>query len=202
MDSGPNNSVPTPPLWGGLPATNWVMECWVLPVGTGAPQSRTDSQFMSTGTGHFGGTPGGAAFRSHFTTDGNGNDAIELRAESIGVGAGPIGDPVIIVPDRWTHLAVVNDAGVTTFYVNGVANGARRIRVSPPERGSVHRVGPGHRSPLQRLPRRTPLFHLRARGIYCGRPAAAAAGARIYQQAAIGLRLGWRSGPLRNGDGP
>jgi Concanavalin A-like lectin/glucanases superfamily len=138
---GPNNSVPTPPLWGDLPATDWVMECWVLPVGTGAPQNRTESQFMSTGTGHFGGTPGGAAFKSRFTTDGNGNDAIELRAESIGVDAGPIGDPVVIVPDRWTHLAVVNDGGATTFYVNGVATGEPHLSVSPPS--GVPYIGSG-----------------------------------------------------------
>ena len=140
---GPGNSVPGPELW-SLPAKNWVMECWVLPVGTGGVVNRTTSQFMSTGSGHFGGKPGGAAFRTRVTTDENGNEAVELRADAIGVGDAEnftIGEPVVVDGTRWTHLAVVNNDGVTTFYVNGVASGEASSLVSAPS--GVPYIGSG-----------------------------------------------------------
>ena len=34
-----------------------------------------------------------------------------------------VGDPTPLEANRWTHLAIVRDRGVTTFYVNGVAHG-------------------------------------------------------------------------------
>ena len=140
---GPNNTVPPPEQW-SLPATNWVMECWVLPVETGAVRNRTDAQFMSTGSGQFGGAPGGAAFRTRFVTDDQGNGAVEIRCDAIGVGAEAnftIGDPVVVPSDRWTHVAVVNDNGTCTYYVNGVASGATADNVSAPS--GVPYIGSG-----------------------------------------------------------
>ena len=140
---GANNTVPTPEQW-GLPATNWVMECWVLPVDTGAVRGRTDAQFMSTGSGHFGGRPGGAAFRTRYTTDDQGEGAVEIRCDAIGVGAEAnftIGDPKVVPTDRWTHVAVVHDNGVATFYVNGVASGSPAEGVSAPS--GVPYIGSG-----------------------------------------------------------
>lgn len=140
---GPNNSVPPPDQW-RLPATNWVMECWVLPVGTGAARNGSSSQFMSTGSSQFGGTPGGVAFRTRVAVDENGDEAVELRADAIGVGElanFTIGDPVVVSTTRWTHLAAVNNNGVTTFYVNGVASGEPSSEVSAPS--GVPYIGSG-----------------------------------------------------------
>src|SRR5688572_7043516 len=128
---GPNNTVPLPELW-SLPATNWVMEAWVLPVNDGASGGHTASQFVSTGSPHFGGRPGGAALR---TTYNPGDNTITISAHSIGPLATDnfvIGEPVVTDTNRWIHVAVVNDNGVTTFYTNGVASGISTNGVTAP----------------------------------------------------------------------
>ncbi len=133
---GPNNTVPPPDQW-SLPPTNWVMECWVLPVGTGGVLDHATAQFMSTGSGQFGGTPGGAAFR---TAD-NGDGTITVTANSLGAAGHVIGDPLIVDKSRWVHVAVVNDNGVTTFYADGLAHGATSTDVSAPS--GVPYIGSG-----------------------------------------------------------
>lgn len=115
---GGNGTVPGPELW-GLPATNWVMEAWVLPVGTGASGGGGSSQLISTGSGQFGGVAGGAAFKLSYNFD----DTYTLTAVDIGLAGTPIGNPVVVDNGTWTHLAVVNVEGTVTFYVNGFANG-------------------------------------------------------------------------------
>src|SRR3954466_12207110 len=60
---GPNNSPPTAAQW-SPPATNWVAEAWVMPV-----DGRTSGEIFNTGTGQFGGTPGGVAFRSRLDSE-------------------------------------------------------------------------------------------------------------------------------------
>ncbi len=137
---GPNNTVPTPDLW-SLPSTNWVMEAWVLPVNDGGSGGRTDSQFVSTGSPHFGGRPGGAALR---TTYNPGDNTITISAH--GIGPLPtdnfmIGEPVVTDTNRWIHVAVVNDNGVTTFYTNGVASGTSTNGVTAPS--GVPYIGSG-----------------------------------------------------------
>jgi hypothetical protein len=137
---GPNNSVPPASQW-SLPPTNWVVEVWVMPVGTGGSADHADSQFVSTGSGQFGGTPGGIAFRTHYNSD---DDTVIGRVDSIGPNPSnnfTIGDPVVLSRDHWTHLAAVNDNGVTTFYVNGVANGAPSSDVTAPS--GVPYIGSG-----------------------------------------------------------
>lgn len=134
---GPNNTVPAPGLW-SLPAVNWVMEAWVHPVGTGAVRGGAGAQFLSTGSGQFGGTQGGAAFRTEYNF---GDNTIAIRADSIGDGAATIGTPVVTTPGRWIHVAVVNDNNVTTFYVNGVASGDPSTTVSAPS--GVPYIGSG-----------------------------------------------------------
>ena len=132
---GPN-TVPPPELW-SLPATDWVMEAWVLPVGTGGSNGGANSQLVSTGSGQFGGPPGGVAIRSVF----NGDETMTITAEALGGNAHIIGDPVIIDTKRWVHLAVVNDNGVTTFYKSGVASGSPSNDVSAPS--GVPYIGSG-----------------------------------------------------------
>jgi hypothetical protein len=137
---GPNNTVPTPDLW-SLPATNWVMEAWVLPVNDGASGFHTASQFLSTGSPHFGGRPGGAAFRTQYNP---GDNTITISAHSIGPAGADnfvIGEPVVTDTNRWIHVAVVNDNGVTTFYTNGVASGSSTNGVTAPS--GVPYIGSG-----------------------------------------------------------
>jgi hypothetical protein len=144
---GANNTVPTPAQW-SLPATNWVMECWVLPLNDGRSGGALDqdgavAQFMSTGTGHFGGTPRGAAFR---TTYDLATDTVIIRAHAIGPDAAsnfPIGEPIASDKKRWIHVAVVNDNGVFTFYTNGVACGASTNYNLGPIVGTVPYIGSG-----------------------------------------------------------
>jgi len=144
---GANNTVPTPAQW-SLPATNWVMECWVLPQNdgrSGGPldQDGVGAQFMSTGTGHFGGTPRGAAFR---TTYDAASDTVIIRADAIGPDAASnfqIGDTVASDKTKWIHVAVVNDAGVFTFYTNGVACGASTNYNTGEIVGTVPYIGSG-----------------------------------------------------------
>ncbi|HEX2749779.1 MAG TPA: LamG-like jellyroll fold domain-containing protein [Verrucomicrobiales bacterium] len=133
---GPNNSVPTPDLW-SLPATNWAMEAWVLPVGTGASGGGASSQIVSTGSGQFGGMAGGAAFKLNNNFDGT----YTITAVDIGQSNLPIGDPVITDGGTWLHLAVVNVDGTDTFYVNGVAHGLPLEGASAP--GGVPYIGSG-----------------------------------------------------------
>ncbi|MDB6038540.1 MAG: Immunoglobulin I-set domain protein [Verrucomicrobiales bacterium] len=137
---GPNNTPPPTNLW-SLPASNWVVEVWVKPVGTGGSAGHTDAQFVSTGSPHFGGKPGGVAFRTHYNSD---DDTVIGRVDSIGSSASDnftIGDTTVLSKDHWTHLAAVNDNGVTTFYVNGVANGPSTNNVTAPS--GVPYIGSG-----------------------------------------------------------
>jgi hypothetical protein len=123
-----SNGAPPTPAQFGLPAQNWSMEAWVLPVDDGASGGGTNSQLVSTGSNQHLGTPGGAAFRSSY----NGDNTITLTAVDIGQSNIPIGDPVITDNGTWIHLAVVNTNGTDTFYVNGVAKGLPLENASAP----------------------------------------------------------------------
>src|SRR5688500_13618212 len=115
---GPNNTPPTAAQW-SLPASNWVVEAWVMPA-----EGRNTSEILNTGTGQFGATPGGIAFRTRLD-DATGEYMVRLDS----IGPSPdnrftIGDEALLPRTRFTHLAAVNQAGAVTFYVNGVATGA------------------------------------------------------------------------------
>lgn len=99
-----------------FPATNYVLEAWVLPVGTGGTAGNVNSQIASTGDGT------GIGFRTTYNPD---DDTIQLRLDAFSPGSTvTIGSPVLADRTRWTHVAAVNDNGTVTFYVNGVASGA------------------------------------------------------------------------------
>jgi hypothetical protein len=125
--TGPTSSISA--LWGSFnraaaamwqdpwtfPATNYVLEAWVLPVGTGGTNNNVNSQFASTGDGT------GIAFRTLYNAD---DDTITLSLVTIASGtATTVGTPVLADRSRWMHVAGVNDNGMVTFYVNGVASG-------------------------------------------------------------------------------
>ncbi|MCX6922682.1 MAG: hypothetical protein NT154_05620, partial [Verrucomicrobia bacterium] len=128
------DTVPTMAMW-NFDYTNFVMECWVLPIGNGCLNGppfggQRHSQFLCTGTGEYGGRPGGARFV--IDDDGAGNpNSVQITAQAIGPATTNnfnIGNSVTLDTNRWMHLAVVVDStsgnAVTTFYVNGVAHGA------------------------------------------------------------------------------
>ncbi|HEV7925625.1 MAG TPA: LamG-like jellyroll fold domain-containing protein [Verrucomicrobiae bacterium] len=96
------------------PATNYVIELWCLPNYPGSLGGNGAWLFCS-------GSSGGVTF--DLTNDGEGG--MVLTAQIVPLSSGvEIGDPWVVDTNRWTHLAVVNDNGTNTFYVNGVQHGA------------------------------------------------------------------------------
>lgn len=102
---------------------NFGIEAWVLPFGNGynifcceSSHNFTAQIFASGGdsTGFFVGVKnnqdGTYSFVGDVITDAN--------------GVVQVGDPLPLVTNGWTHLAVVRNNGTNTFYVNGVPHGA------------------------------------------------------------------------------
>jgi hypothetical protein len=143
---GGNGSVPGCDLF-CLPPTNWVMECWVLPVhdghsGGGFADDGTGAQFMSTGSGQFGGQPGGVAFRTRYDAA---SDTVAISCWSIGPLATnnfQIGDAVISDKTKFIHVAAVNDNGTLTFYTNGVSAGSTNVNLTSPSPSTPY-IGSG-----------------------------------------------------------
>jgi len=102
------------------PAANWFMEIWVQPYNKGWMGG--PCWIFSSGNGN------GCVLR----VKDNGDDTSSFVASFLG-GGPDIGDPVLVNTNAWTHLAIVNDNGKTTFYVNGVASGA-----SDTDNGAAH----------------------------------------------------------------
>lgn len=105
---------------------NFGIEAWVLPFGNGynifcceSAHNYTAQIFASGGdsTGFFLGVKnnqdGTYSFTASVITDTN--------------GVVQIGDPLPLVTNGWTHLAIVRDRGTNTFYVNGLPHGASTI---------------------------------------------------------------------------
>ena len=109
------------------PAVNYVVECWCLPVAPG----RNNSWLLASGSG------GGVALVLTNDTAGT----MFVRAMNIGNGNPIIGEPVAVDPTRWTHLAIVNDNGTNTFYVNGVPHGAPDVGNATTPAGVIHAAG-------------------------------------------------------------
>jgi len=96
------------------PPTNYTLECWCLPEYPGTKPGNGSWLFCS-------GTSGGVAFV--LTNDAEGTMAISARVVPLGNNV-TIGDPWVVDTNRWNHLAIVNNNGTNTFYVNGVQHGA------------------------------------------------------------------------------
>ena len=104
-------------MWGtgyNPPATNYVIELWCLPEYPGSRGGNGAWLFCS-------GSSGGVTF--DLTNDGAGGMTITARVVPLSEGV-VIGDPLVVSTNQWTHLAVVNNNGVNTFYVDGVQHGA------------------------------------------------------------------------------
>jgi hypothetical protein len=96
------------------PGSNYVIELWCLPTYPGTLGGNGAWLFCS-------GTSGGATFV--LTNDGVENMTIAAQIVPV-TGGSQIGDSWAVDTNRWTHLAIVNDNGTNTFYVNGVQHGA------------------------------------------------------------------------------
>jgi ligand-binding sensor domain-containing protein/signal transduction histidine kinase len=105
------------------PPDNVGIEVWVKPVGLGWVRHANPYVFS---TGNLG--------SMNLSVDSQ-NGMPVFRA-GIGYSAW-VGDPVPFDTNKWTHLAVVRDRGLATFYVDGVAHGASST-VIPIPNGSVH----------------------------------------------------------------
>jgi hypothetical protein len=119
-------------MWGpgfNPPPTNYIIECWCLPVWPGT--------WSGGGTGQpwlfCSGTSGGVYFQLT-------NDTVStmtILAKIVGNNV-VIGDPVVVTSNRWTHLAIVNDNGTQTFYVNGVQHGAPDVGNATAPAGDIY----------------------------------------------------------------
>ena len=103
------------------PASNYGIEVWALPKGNGFNGGSPAFIFSS-------GRSGGVAICA--------KDGPTVFATIIG---GPaVGDSVLVPANTWMHFAIVNDNGVTTFYVNGVPTGASDTGGATVSAGDVH----------------------------------------------------------------
>jgi signal transduction histidine kinase/ligand-binding sensor domain-containing protein len=107
------------------PHDNVGIELWVKPFGRGGGSDKTTLNWI-------------------FSTGGNGglNLAVEERDQQPVFTAGLVnrryvGDPVPLAENGWTHLALVRDRGVATFYVDGIPRGAP-VTDEPAPAGTVH----------------------------------------------------------------
>lgn len=113
------------------PPTNYIVECWILPEGTGVSTgSRT--WFFASGSGDFSQPSrpsrtgaGGVYFAVDNSSGAPQIGAFVIANAAQGVPADvQIGDFVDADLTSWMHVAIVNQDGVNSFYVNGVKKGA------------------------------------------------------------------------------
>ena len=110
------------------PSTNYVIECWCLPVWPGTWSGGTGKPWLFCS-----GTSGGVYFQ--LTNDTVSTMTILARIVGNDV---VIGDPLVVTTNRWTHLAIVNDNGTQTFYVNGVQHGAPDVGNATTPAGDIY----------------------------------------------------------------
>jgi hypothetical protein len=145
------------------PATNYAIECWLLPEGTGISTAASRTWFFASGSGDFSQPSraartgaGGVYFVVQRTDDVSYIGAFVIANAAQGVPTDvQIGDYVPADTTSWMHVAVVNDNGVNTFYVNGVAKGASTSQNTIPN-GNIFAGGspgttPGFRGWLDEL---------------------------------------------------
>jgi hypothetical protein len=124
-------------MWGigyNPPAENYGIEIWAMPQDNGRAGG-SGGWLFSSGQG------GGVAFRIN-APDGDPANAY-IDAFVLGGGGVTIGEQVPIDTNRWMHLALVNDAGVITFYTNGVPCGDSLTEGATTPAGDVYIGTPG-----------------------------------------------------------
>jgi hypothetical protein len=95
------------------PQKDYFLEIWVQPHGKGYVYGSTGAWIVSANSSR------GIGLR--VMDDGSQSYYVGTILEGPNV---DVGDPVPIDTNSWTHLAMVNDNGTVTFYVNGAASGA------------------------------------------------------------------------------
>ena len=114
------------------PAADYGMEIWVLPQDNGIAGG-SGGWILSSGQ------TGGVALRVNAPT----GSPSYIDAYVLGPGS-TIGDQVPIDTNNWMHLAIVNAAGVLTFYTNGIACGASLSSGATASAGDMYCIsGPG-----------------------------------------------------------
>lgn len=108
------------------PLTNFFIEISMLPTGKG---------YMGGSTWLFTSGENSGSYAIRVKDNGDGTSSF---VGSI-LGYGDIGSPAPVNTNRWIHLAMVNDNGVTTFYTNGVACGPSDTgHATSPSSGSMY----------------------------------------------------------------
>lgn len=117
-------------MWGigyNPPAQNYGIEIWVLPQDNGIAGG-SGGWILSSGQS------GGVALRINAPTGGGASyiDAFVIGTSTV------IGNQVPIDTNNWMHLAIVNAAGVLTFYTNGVPCGSSNTNTPTTPAGDVY----------------------------------------------------------------
>ncbi|MGH7968012.1 MAG: LamG-like jellyroll fold domain-containing protein, partial [Limisphaerales bacterium] len=116
-------------MWGlgyNPPAQDYGIEIWVLPQDNGIAGGSGGWIFSS-------GQSGGVALRI------NSQSGSESYIDAFILGTSTtIGDQVAIDTNRWMHLAIVNQGGITTFYTNGVPCGLSDTNHATTPAGDVY----------------------------------------------------------------
>ncbi len=116
-------------MWGigyNPPAGAYGIEIWALPQDNGIAGG-SGGWILSSGQS------GGVALRINAPS---GNPSY-IDAYVLGTGTA-IGDQVLIDTNKWMHLAIVDNAGVLTFYTNGIPCGASLTNAATAPAGDVY----------------------------------------------------------------
>ena len=112
------------------PPSNYFIEIWVQPYNRGFSGGST--HIFTSGTG-------GNALYLQCIDEGGTNSLFRGNVGGIGYAGGQMS----IDTNSWTHLALVNDNGVVTFYTNGVACGDSVSGLTTAVSGEVYFGSPG-----------------------------------------------------------
>ncbi len=116
-------------MWGlgyNPPAQNFGIEVWALPQDNGIAGGSGGWIFSS-------GSSGGVALRINAPSGSPSYiDAYDVQSGMT------IGNQALIDTNRWTHLAIVNAGGVTTFYTNGIPCGPSQTNATSASAGDAY----------------------------------------------------------------
>lgn len=127
---GANGAKRQSAMWGigyNPPAQNYGIEIWVMPQDNGIAGG-SGGWILSSGQN--------AGVMLRINAPGGGADSY-IDAVLLGTSF-TVGNRATIDTNRWTHLAIVNEAGVTTFYTNGVPCGPSDPGNALPSAGDVY----------------------------------------------------------------
>ena len=139
------------------PATNYVIEAWILPEETGVAGGANRTWFFASGSGDFSQptrpsrTGAGGVYFAIDNSSGIpqvGGFVIANAAQGVPTDV-QIGDFVDVTTTAWMHVAIVNDNGTNSFYVNGTRRGTSVAQNTIPN-GNIFAGGSPGTSPTFR----------------------------------------------------